>query len=93
MLGIGREGLRAGFLSLLTEDDVEQIHEAALRVLTRTGIIVHHEPVLTLLGRAGCRVLPEERRAYVPAPVIEQAVAQSPSHAYVQWSDRVRRSG
>jgi trimethylamine--corrinoid protein Co-methyltransferase len=78
MLGIGREGLRAGFLSLLTEGDVEQIHEGALRVLARTGIIIHHEPVLSLLGRAGCRVLREERRVYIPATVVEQALAQAP---------------
>jgi trimethylamine--corrinoid protein Co-methyltransferase len=78
MLGIGREGLRAGFLSLLTEGDVERIHEGALQVLARTGIVIHHEPVLSLLGKAGCRVLCEERRVYIPAPVVEQALAQAP---------------
>jgi trimethylamine--corrinoid protein Co-methyltransferase len=83
MLGIGREGLRAGFLSLLTEDDVERIHEAALRVLTRTGIVVHHESVLSLLGKAGCRVFSEERRVSMPAPVVEQAVAQAPREVYL----------
>ena len=83
MLGIGREGLRAGFLSFLTEDDIEQIHEGALRVLTRTGIVIHHEPVLSILSKAGCRVLREERRVYIPAPVVEQAVAQAPREVYL----------
>ena len=83
MLGIGREGLRAGFLSFLTEDDIEQIHEGALRVLTRTGIVIHHEPVLSILRKAGCRVLSEERRVYIPAPVVEQAVAQAPREVYL----------
>jgi trimethylamine--corrinoid protein Co-methyltransferase len=78
MVGIGREGLRAGFLSLLTEDDVEQIHEGALRVLTRTGIVIHHEPVLSLLEKLGCRVFREERRVHIPAPVVEQALALAP---------------
>jgi trimethylamine--corrinoid protein Co-methyltransferase len=83
MIGIGREGLRAGFLSFLTEDDIEQIHEGALRVLTRTGIAIHHEPVLSILRKAGCRVLSEERRAYIPAPVVEEAVAQAPHEVYL----------
>ena len=83
MQGIARKGLTAGFLSLLTEGDVEQVHEGALRVLTRTGIIIHHESVLSLLGKAGCRVLREERRVNIPAPVIEQAVAQAPREVYL----------
>jgi len=78
MSGIGRKGLREGFLSLLTEADVEQIHEGALQVLARTGIVVHQESVLSLLGEAGCRVAHEGRRVHLPAPVVEQAVAQAP---------------
>jgi trimethylamine--corrinoid protein Co-methyltransferase len=78
MQGIGRKGLRAGFLSLLTEDDVEQIHEGALQVLARTGIAIHHEPTLSLLAEAGCRVSGQDRRVHIPAPVVEQAAARAP---------------
>ena len=95
MTGIGREGLRAGFFSLLTENDIEQIHEGALRVLTRTGIIVHHESVLSLLEKAGCRVLGDERRVYIPAPVVEQAVAQAPGevHLYTRCGEQAMALG
>jgi trimethylamine--corrinoid protein Co-methyltransferase len=78
MHGIGRKGLRGGFLSLLTEGEVEQVHEGALRVLNRTGIVIHHEPVLSLLEEAGCRVFHKDSRAHIPAPVIEEATAQAP---------------
>ncbi len=62
MPGIGREGLRAGFLSFLTEADVERIHEGALRVLAQTGIVVHHESVLSLLERRAAGFCAEDRR-------------------------------
>lgn len=78
MSGIGRMGLRSGFLSFLTEGDVERIHEGALQVLARTGIVVHQESVLSLLDEAGCRVSHEDRSVHIPAPVVEQAVAQAP---------------
>jgi trimethylamine--corrinoid protein Co-methyltransferase len=83
MQGIGRKGLRAGLLSLLTEGDVEQIHDGALHILARTGIIIHHEPVLSLLEEAGCQVFHEDRRVHIPAPVVEQAVTQAPAVVYL----------
>ncbi|NOR83284.1 MAG: hypothetical protein GQ526_07295, partial [Ardenticatenales bacterium] len=43
-------------LSVLTEDRVERIHEGALQVLARTGIAIHDDGVLALLGGAGCGV-------------------------------------
>jgi trimethylamine--corrinoid protein Co-methyltransferase len=83
MQGIARKGLRAGFLSLLTEADVEQIHEGALQILDRTGIVIHQSSVLSLLEQAGCRVLRQDRRVHIPAPVVEEAVAQAPREVYL----------
>jgi trimethylamine--corrinoid protein Co-methyltransferase len=77
---MGREAThpREGLYSLLTEGGVERIHEGALHVLARTGIVVHDEPVLALLDRAGCPVSRDDRRVQLPAPVVEEAVAQAP---------------
>jgi trimethylamine--corrinoid protein Co-methyltransferase len=69
---------RRGFLSFLTEDDVERIHEGGLYILARTGILVHDEPVLSLLEQVGCPVSREDRRVRIPAPVVEEAVARAP---------------
>jgi trimethylamine--corrinoid protein Co-methyltransferase len=52
-------------------------------VLARTGIVIHHESVLSLLEKAGCRVLREARRVHIPAPLVEQAVAQAPQAVYL----------
>jgi trimethylamine--corrinoid protein Co-methyltransferase len=69
---------RGGLFSLLTAGEVERIHEGALWVLARTGVVVHDEPTLSLLDQAGCRVSGDDRRVQFPAPVVEGAVAQAP---------------
>ena len=83
MLGIVRTGLRAGSLSLLSESEVERIHEGALQVLARTGVVIHNDPTLSLLEEAGCRVWREERRVCIPPPVVEQALAHAPDLVYL----------
>jgi trimethylamine--corrinoid protein Co-methyltransferase len=57
---------------------VERIHEGALRVLSRTGVVVHHKRALSLLEKAGCRVSHQQRRVQIPARVVGQALAQAP---------------
>ncbi len=65
-------------LSLLAESEAGRIHEGALHVLDRTGIVVHDEQVLSLLDQAGCRVSRDHRRVHMPAPVVEGAVVLAP---------------
>jgi trimethylamine--corrinoid protein Co-methyltransferase len=76
--GLGRTGLKDDYLCALTESEVERIHDGALRVLAQTGIVIHDDDVLTLLDEAGCQVNREDRRAHIPAQVIEDAVAKAP---------------
>jgi trimethylamine--corrinoid protein Co-methyltransferase len=78
MPGIDRKGLRAGLFSLLTSSDLERIHDGALQVLAQTGIVVQHQPTLTLLEGAGCRAMHEVQRAYLPADLIEETIARAP---------------
>jgi trimethylamine--corrinoid protein Co-methyltransferase len=80
MLGLGRTGLKGILLHALTEDEVELIHRGALQTLAQTGIVVHDDATSTLLNEAGCQVDQEDQksRAYIPAQVVEDAVAQAP---------------
>jgi trimethylamine--corrinoid protein Co-methyltransferase len=82
-------------LSLLTERELGRIHEGALHVLARTGIVVHDESVLSLLDQAGCPVSRDHRRAYIPAPVVEGALAQTPRqvHLYDRRGERAMALG
>ncbi len=78
MTGIDRTGIKGGHTCVLTENDVEQIHNGALQVLAHTGIIIHDDNVLALLGKAGCHANLDDRHAYIPAQVIKDAVASAP---------------
>jgi len=79
MPGLDRIGLKGSYLSALTENDVERIHDGALQILAQTGIVIHDDDVLTLLDEAGCRVSRDDRRAYIPAQVIEDTVTKAPT--------------
>lgn len=79
MAGLERRGAMDGGLQALGAGDVEAVHGGALRILADTGIAVHDAAVLTLLAGAGCRVSREDRRAYLPADVVEGAVSLAPA--------------
>lgn len=65
-------------LSFLDTLQCEQIHEAALEILRRTGVRVFHEDALRLLAEADCLVR-EENRVYIPPALVEWALRQPPS--------------
>jgi trimethylamine--corrinoid protein Co-methyltransferase len=79
MSGLDRTGLKGAYLHTLTQDEVEQIHNSALKILAQTGIVIHDDNILALLDKAGCRVDYESRHVYLPAQVIEDAVDKAPA--------------
>jgi trimethylamine--corrinoid protein Co-methyltransferase len=79
MPGFDRTGLKNTFLSLLSESEVERIHQGAFQVLTRTGLAIHDDRVVALLAKAGCQVDVERRHVNFPAQLVEEALAGAPS--------------
>ena len=77
-MNVSSPGLSRARLYAVAENEIERIHEGALQTLARTGIAVHDEAVLTLLGEAGCRVDHEARHVCVPAPVVQNALVTAP---------------
>lgn len=75
---IGRGGIRGGFLSVVNDEEVERIHQGALRVLSGTGVIVRDKALLSLLGDAGCGLGPEESRCRIPVRIVEEALKTAP---------------
>jgi trimethylamine--corrinoid protein Co-methyltransferase len=67
-----------GFL-VLTQSEVESIHSNALDLLFRTGVVVHSDPALALLGRAGALVSPEDQRVRIPVQMVQEALDLAPS--------------
>lgn len=62
-------------LSVFDEQQVEAIHEATLRVLTETGVVMTHPEGRRLLEDAGARL--DQDRVLLPPDLVEQAVAQA----------------
>lgn len=62
---------------ILSEDQKQEIFQAALRILRHTGVVVHEEEALDVLRDAGARV--EEERVYIPPHMVKQALATAPS--------------
>ena len=61
----------------LTEEQIREIHLAALEVLERTGVEVHEDEALALLAGAGCRV-ENNKRVHIPPYVVEEALRSVP---------------
>jgi trimethylamine--corrinoid protein Co-methyltransferase len=64
-------------LNFLTESQVEQIHEASLTILARTGIVFDSEEAVTHFRQAGARV--EGKRVYLDRDLIEACLGTAPS--------------
>jgi trimethylamine--corrinoid protein Co-methyltransferase len=64
-------------LSVINDDQIEQLHQATLEVLERTGIQIAHPRALALLDGAGARV--DGDRVRIPSWVVEDAIRKAPS--------------
>ena len=71
------KGLVGGQYRPLTDQQVTQIHEASLTILTRTGVQVEEPEALRLFKEAGAEV--DDNRVRLPQPLIEDAVDKAPS--------------
>jgi trimethylamine--corrinoid protein Co-methyltransferase len=63
-------------LSVLSTDQIGQIHLATLEVLERTGIEIAHPRALEILHSAGARM--DGNRVRIPAWMVEDAIRQAP---------------
>ncbi len=64
-------------LAVLNAEQIEQIHQATLEILERTGVEITHSRAVELLAGAGARV--DGKRVRLPAWLVEQAIRQAPS--------------
>lgn len=58
------------FAALLTQEQVEKIHDASLEILEETGLKVRFEPARELFKKHGCSV--EDERVKFPRAVVEK---------------------
>jgi len=64
-------------MCVLNEVQIEQIHQATLELLERTGVQMTHARALEVLHGAGARV--DGKRVHIPAWMVEDAIRKAPS--------------
>ena len=69
-------------LQYLSEEQMHDIHSAALDILQDCGTLIHHEKSLELLREAGAYVK-DDRRVFIPSGLVEWAIRSAPSRVTV----------
>jgi trimethylamine--corrinoid protein Co-methyltransferase len=64
--------------TLLTPEQVEQVHEASLEILGNVGLLVRNEKARARLAEHGCRVDAETQLVKFPRAVVEHFSAAFP---------------
>lgn len=62
-------------LKFLSDQDVQAMHEATLRVLSEAGVFWTHKPSLEILQSAGCTV--RDNRVFFPPDLVMDSVAKA----------------
>ena len=65
-------------LNILTNTEVQKIHEGALHVLERTGVNFLHDRALEMLKEHGCNIDFNTRRARIPGWLVQRCIDDTP---------------
>ncbi len=76
-------------LSIISDEQIQHIHQATLEVLERTGVEVAHPKAKELLHSAGARV--QGDRVRIPAWMVEDAIRTAPSRVILGNRDGTRK--
>jgi trimethylamine--corrinoid protein Co-methyltransferase len=66
-------------LEILTEEQLERIHQGVLNTLENTGIRIEHERARKLCEKNGCKVNHDDMRVRFPPSLVEECLRKSPS--------------
>ena len=75
-------------VKVLSDSEVNDIHEASLVILRDTGIMVHHEETQRLLGQAGAKVDEGNNIARLPEKLVMDSVAKAGKKYILYGRDR-----
>jgi len=76
--------LKGGQLKVLSNDDIQRVHFAALAVLAEVGVRVEYRPALEVFRDSGCRVDFDKHLVFIPEHVLRKALATAPSR-FTLW--------
>ncbi|MDP6776578.1 MAG: trimethylamine methyltransferase family protein, partial [Candidatus Latescibacteria bacterium] len=63
-----------GVISVLSQEEMQSVHDGALEILERAGLWIDHEGAVDYLDAAGCRVDREQKRVWLPRKLVQKAV-------------------
>jgi trimethylamine--corrinoid protein Co-methyltransferase len=69
-------------LSVLTEAETKSIHQASLRILSETGVVLTEPFSRAILVEAGARV--QDRRILLPSDLVEKCISQAGKHTTIR---------
>lgn len=62
---------------VLSDAEIQTIHDASLAILKKTGIMIHHDEVLKLIADAGAGIDKDSKIAHVPEQLIMDCIAKA----------------
>lgn len=71
----------SGLIRLLTEEEMQHIHQGAMHVLEHVGLRVDHEELLTILRDYGCSVDLAKKSVRFPNRVVEEGIQRMQAYA------------
>ncbi len=74
-------------LTILTDDEVEEIHLGTLELLERTGIFFEDDSALDCFEAGGARVDREKKIVKIPPWIVEDAIRSAPSKIILSGRD------
>ena len=77
-------------LQMLSQQEIKAIRDASLMILRDTGVMVHHEQMLRLLGEAGAKVDAAHKVAWLGETLVMDSVARAGKKYVLHGRDRQR---
>jgi len=74
-----KTGMRGGSLKILSEDDAERLHQAALSLLADPGLYSESDLFLDIFAKGGAKVDREARTIRLPSEMVMAAIESAPS--------------
>lgn len=71
--------LKGGQYKVLSDDQIQDVHWATLRILEEVGIKVEHKPALEVFCDNGCEVNFNKKNVKIPEHVLKKALQAAPS--------------
>jgi trimethylamine---corrinoid protein Co-methyltransferase len=71
--------LKGRFLRFLSDDQIQELHQAVLEVLWTVGVRVEWKPALEVFEEGGCKVIFDQNRVKIPEHVLQSALQTAPS--------------